>query len=361
MLELILVYLTSFGVALYATPALIRVAILKRLTDVPVEDRKIHKRSIPTVGGIIIYAATMFSFALWYKIENGMEYQDIYRSIEEFKLIIATSLVLFFVGVKDDIIGTAAVKKLFAHILVALILVLIGNIRITSLYGVFGVWEIPYWASVFVSLFTYVVVVNAFNLIDGVDGLAAGAGMLACWSFGIWFIFAGNYSMAALAFSLAGALMGFLVFNFSPAKIFMGDSGSLIIGLFVCILAIKLIEYPVEKLDKFWVHISKPMYVIAAVIYPLLDTLRVFIIRTLKGQSPLVADKNHIHHHLIQRGYSHAKTVTIIYGFTIVTIGLSLLDFFVPDATIGLAILGAIALLFLFFVLVLNRKHAKVS
>ncbi len=361
MLELILVYLTSFGVALYATPALIRVAILKRLTDVPVEDRKIHKRSVPTVGGIIIYAATVFSFALWYKIEDGMEYDEIYKSIEEFKLIIATSLVLFFVGVKDDIIGTAAVKKLFAHILVALILVLIGNIRITSLYGVFDVWDIPYWASVFVSLFTYVVVVNAFNLIDGVDGLAAGVGMLSCWSFGIWFIFAGNYSLAALSFSLAGALMGFLVFNFSPAKIFMGDSGSLIIGLFVCILAIKLIEFPVEKLDKFWVHISKPMFVIAAMIYPLLDTLRVFIIRTLKGQSPLIADRNHIHHHLIERGYSHVKTVCIIYGFTIVTIGLSLLDFFIPDANIGLIVLGGIALLFLFFVLVLNRKHAKVS
>lgn len=361
MLELILVYLTSFGVALYATPALIRVAILKRLTDVPAEDRKIHKRSIPTVGGIIIYAATMFSYALWYKIEDGKMYDEIYKSIEEFKLIIATSLVLFFVGVKDDIIGTAAVKKLFAHILVALILVLIGNIRITSLYGVFGVMEIPYWASVFLSLFTYVVVVNAFNLIDGVDGLAAGVGMIACWSFGIWFVFAGNYSLAALSFSMAGALMGFMVFNFSPAKIFMGDSGSLIIGLFVCVLAIKLVEYPVEKLDKFWVQISKPMYVIAAMIYPLLDTLRVFIIRTLKGQSPLVADRNHIHHHLIHRGFSHVKTVIIIYVFTFITIGLSLLDYFIPDANIGLIVLIGVALLFLFFVLILNRKHAKVS
>ena len=185
--------------------------------------------------------------------------------------------------------------------------------------------------------------------------------MLACWEFGIWFVFAGNYSLAALAFSLAGALLGFLVFNFAPAKIFMGDSGSLIIGLFVCILAIKLIEFPVERLDKFWVHISKPVFVIAAMIYPLLDTLRVFIIRTLKGQSPLVADKNHIHHHLIERGYSHVKTVIIIYGFTLVTIGLSLLDFFIRDANIGLIVLGGIALLFLFFVLILNRKHAKVS
>ncbi len=361
MLELILVYLTSFGVALYVTPALIRVAILKRLTDVPAEERKIHKRSVPTVGGIIIYAATIFSFSLWYKVGDGMEYADIYKSIEEFKLIIATSLVLFFVGVKDDIIGTAAVKKLFAHILVALILVLIGDIRITSLHGIFGVWGIPYWGSVFLSLFTYVVVVNAFNLIDGVDGLAAGVGMIACWAFGIWFVFAGNYSLAALAFSLAGALLGFLVFNFAPAKIFMGDSGSLIIGLFICILAIKLLEYPVEKLDKFWVHVSKPMFVIAAVIYPLLDTLRIFIIRAVKGQSPFAADKNHIHHHLLMRGYSHAKTVVIVYLFTIITIAGSLTGYFILDATVGLAVVIAIALVFLFLVLVLKRKHAKVS
>ncbi len=361
MLELILVYLTSFGVALYATPALIRVAILKRLTDVPAEERKIHKRSVPTVGGIIIYAATMFSYALWYKVGDGALYDEIFRSIEEFKLIIATSLLLFFVGVKDDIIGTAAVKKLFAHILVALILVLIGNIRITSLYGVFGVWEIPYWASVFLSLFTYVVVVNAFNLIDGVDGLAAGVGMIACWAFGVWFVFAGNYSLAALSFSLAGALLGFLVFNFSPAKIFMGDSGSLIIGLFVCVLAIKLIEYPVEKLDSFWVHISKPIFVIAAIIYPLLDTLRVFIIRAIRGQSPFMADKNHIHHHLLHRGFSHAKTVIIIYAFTLLTIGVGVLDYFIPDASIGLLSVISLALIFLVLVLVVNRKHAKVS
>lgn len=361
MLELILVYLTSFGVALYATPALIRVAILKRLTDVPAEERKIHKRSVPTVGGIIIYAATMFSYALWYKVGDGALYEEIFKSVEEFKLIIATSLLLFFVGVKDDIIGIAAVKKLFAHILVALILVLIGNIRITSLYGIFGVWEIPYWASVFLSLFTYVVVVNAFNLIDGVDGLAAGVGMIACWAFGIWFVFAGNYSLAALSFSLAGALMGFLVFNFSPAKIFMGDSGSLTIGLFVCVLAIKLIEYPVDKLDHFWVHISKPMFVVAALIYPLLDTLRIFIIRAVKGQSPFMADKNHIHHHLLHRGYSHAKTVIIIYLFTVLTIGLSLAGYFIPNANLSFVSIILLALLFLLFVLILNRKHARVS
>lgn len=282
MATLVLVFFTAFVVVLYSTPALIKVAVLKRLIDAPGEERKIHKRSVPTIGGIIIYAGTIFSYSLWYTLEDGISYDEIYPSVNEFKLIIATSLILFFVGVKDDIVGTAPVKKLFAHIVVALILVLIGNIRITGLHGIFGVSDIPYWGSVFLSIFTYVVVVNSFNLIDGVDGLAAGVGFISCCSFGTWFIFANEYPYAALAFALAGALLGFLIFNFSPARIFMGDSGSLIIGMFVCVLAIKLIEYPISQLNSFWVSVSKPVFVISILAYPLMDTLRVFIIRAVK-------------------------------------------------------------------------------
>jgi UDP-N-acetylmuramyl pentapeptide phosphotransferase/UDP-N-acetylglucosamine-1-phosphate transferase len=166
---LILVFITAFSVVLYSTPALIKVAVLKRLIDLPTEDRKVHKRAVPTIGGIIIYAATLFSFSLWYNIDDLHEYDQIYESVKEFKILVATSLVLFFVGVKDDIIGTSPVKKLFANILVGLILVLMGDIRITGLHGVFGVNEIPNWGSVFLSLFTYIVVVNAMNLIDGIS------------------------------------------------------------------------------------------------------------------------------------------------------------------------------------------------
>ncbi|MGZ4091015.1 MAG: glycosyltransferase family 4 protein, partial [Bacteroidia bacterium] len=196
MAVLILVFLTAFIVVLYSTPALIKVAVLKRLIDSPTEERKIHKRSVPTIGGIIIYAGTLFAYSLWYTIDNMNYYDKIFQSVNEFKLIVATSLILFFVGVKDDIIGTAPVKKLFAHIVVALILVLMGDIRITSLHGIFGVYDIPIWGSVFLSIFTYVVVVNSFNLIDGVDGLAAGVGFLSCCAFGTWFIFANEFPYA---------------------------------------------------------------------------------------------------------------------------------------------------------------------
>lgn len=359
MAALILVFLTSFIVVLYSTPALIKVAVLKRLIDSPSEERKIHKRSIPTIGGIIIYAGTLFAYALWYDVEDRIYYDKIFKSVTEFKLIIATSLILFFVGVKDDIIGTAPVKKLFAHIVVALILVLMGDIRITGLHGIFGVHDIPYWGSVFISIFTYVVVVNAFNLIDGVDGLAAGVGFLSCCAFGIWFIFANEFGYAALSFSLAGALTGFLIFNFSPAKIFMGDSGSLIIGMFICVLAIKMIEYPINQLDQFWVHISKPVYAISALAYPLIDTLRVFIIRALKGQSPFNADRNHIHHKLIDCKFSHIKTVLVIYSFSVITIGASILTYFFNSPTYSLLTVVGIAVIFLLLVINLNKRKTK--
>lgn len=359
MAALILVFLTSFIVVLYSTPALIKVAVLKRLIDAPSEERKIHKRSVPTIGGIIIYAGTLFAYALWYNIPEGTYYEVIFKSINEFKLIIATSLILFFVGVKDDIIGTAPVKKLFAHIVVALILVLMGDIRITGLHGIFGVSDIPYWGSVFISIFTYVVVVNSFNLIDGVDGLAAGIGFLTCCTFGIWFMYANEYGYAALSFALAGALIGFLIFNFSPARIFMGDSGSLVIGMFICVLAIKMIEYPTAQLDDFWVHISKPVFAISALAYPLLDTLRVFIIRAVKGQSPFNADRNHIHHKLIDCNFSHTKTVIIIYSFSIITIGASILTYFFNTPTYSLLTVVGSGAIFLFIIIRINKSKNK--
>lgn len=336
---LILVFFTSFFIVLLATPSLIKVAFLKNLIDLPSE-RKIHTRAVPTIGGIIIYAATLFSFSLWYNIDSLSDFNQVYESVKEFKILIATSLVLFFVGVKDDIIGTAPMKKLFANIVVGLILILIGGIRITGLHGVFGLEEIPQWASIFLSLFTYIVVVNAMNLIDGVDGLAAGVGFIVTTVLGTWFIFANNYEMASLSFSLSGALLGFLLFNFYPAKIFMGDSGSLIIGMLICVLSIKLIEYPIAQLDDFWVKISKPVFVIATLTYPLTDTLRVFIIRTMKGLSPFSADRNHLHHRLLDCGFSQTKTVCIIYLYSILTVGASLLSYFLsPSLALGSVII----------------------
>lgn len=139
----------------------------------------------------------------------------------------------------------------------------------------------------------------------------------------------------------------------------MGDSGSLVIGMFVCVLAIKLIEYPINQLDQYWVRVSKPVFAISALAYPLMDTLRVFIIRAVKGQSPFNADRNHIHHKLIDCKYSHVKTVVIIYTFSIITIGASLLTYFFNAPTYSLLTVISIGAIFLLIVINLNKRKSK--
>ena len=311
MQELILPILTSFIMVLLSTPSFIKIAHIKHLFDDPTEDRKIHTRKIPLMGGMMIFAGTLFSFLLWLPInEMGV-----------IKYLVPSLLIMFFVGMKDDIIGTAPVKKLAAHLFVAFIMVLMADVKLTSLHGLFGIREIPEWAGIMLSVFTYIVIINAFNLIDGVDGLAAGVGLIAATVFGFWFYYAGDWTYAVLSFSLAGSLLGFLRFNFNPAKIFMGDSGSLTIGFLFAVLAIEMVEYEAQDLPASITNISKPILAMCILVYPLIDTIRVFTLRALKGVSPFTADRNHIHHRLMDLGLSHKQTVLIIYLFNLLIIG----------------------------------------
>lgn len=314
MITITLSFLTSLLIVLVSTPSLIKIAFIRNLVDVPDDSRKIHLRKIPSVGGVIIFLGTVISYLLWFP----------FLQVSDFKFILAAMLILFFIGLKDDIVGTAATKKLAGHIVVAFILVVIAEIKITSMYGLFGIRELPDWASILLSIFTYTVIVNGFNLIDGLDGLAATVGLIACLAFGFWFFIVDSNENAVLAFALAGSLLGFLVFNFQPAKIFMGDSGSLTIGLIISVLAIKMIEFPTSRVPDVLIYISKPILAMSILAYPLIDTLRVFTLRILKGNSPFTADRNHIHHNLVDIGLSHAKAVIIIGVMTILCVASTL-------------------------------------
>ncbi|NND77382.1 MAG: undecaprenyl/decaprenyl-phosphate alpha-N-acetylglucosaminyl 1-phosphate transferase [Flavobacteriales bacterium] len=323
---IILGFITSFFVVLLATPSLIKVAKLKHLVDYQNEKRKVHKTSKPTIGGIIIFAGAMFAFCLWFPTEDrnyDLTPELMVTSFNEFKYLLASLLILFFIGVKDDIIGTAPSKKLIGHILVGCILVLMAEVRITSMHGIFGFDELPEWTSIILSLFTYIVLVNAFNLIDGVDGLATGIGLIGAILFGVWFYLAGNVPIALLCASVAGALLAFLIFNFSPAKIFMGDSGSMFIGAIMSVLAIKMIEYQPSTMPEGIANISKPILAMSILVYPLFDTIRVFVLRSIKGVSPFTADQNHIHHRLMKMGMGHRKTAFILYLFSLFIVAIN--------------------------------------
>lgn len=364
---LILGALTSFLVVVFTMPSLIKVARMKHLVDEPSEARKLHARSVPTIGGIIIFAAIIFTYALWFPeakllSDGGKDYEVLYFAMgaaySDLKYLIAAMVLLFFIGVKDDIIGFSPVKKLVGHMVVGYILVVMAGIRITNMHGVFGIYELPDSISIAFSFFVYVVLVNAFNLIDGVDGLAGGIGLIASLAFGFWLIMAGDVSLALLAFVLAGALAGFLVFNSHPARIFMGDSGSLIIGAILAVLAMRVVDHDTTRLPQYLKQISTPIFVMAVLAYPLVDTLRIFIYRISRGISPFAADRNHIHHRLLNIGLGHRGTTFVLYLYAIAIIALSLVTRkWHPN--VGLMVLGTSAFVLAMLPFALPTRKAK--
>lgn len=311
---MIIAFLIAFVCTIFILPVIIKVARIKKLLDVPDGDRKVHMRSVPLLGGVAIYAAIVIGFGISYGLNT--------TRLNPGTLAFLTSAltIMFFIGLKDDIVGLSPIKKLFSQIIAAFILVVLADVRIPSMYGLLGLHELPLIASYALSIFAFIVILNSINLIDGLDGLAAGVSLIAAIFMGIWFFYYGNLALSLLSCTLAGALLGFLLFNFSPARIFMGDSGSLSVGLIVAFLGLSMLgSPPIEGLPKVLESASRPVAAMAFLAYPLIDTLRAFFNRTIKGKSPFSADKNHLHHVLMKKNYGHKKSVLIIYGFSVLT------------------------------------------
>lgn len=272
----------------------------------------------------------------------------------------ACTVVIFFMGLKDDIVGLAPSKKLLVHLAVGFILVAVGGFKIETFGGLFGVGELPEGLSLAFSMFVYIVIVNALNLIDGVDGLVGGYAVIAMSAFALWFLQTGQTPFAVIALSLAGAMTGFLVFNHAPARIFLGDSGSLLVGLVCYALATRLINTPMSEVPEAWNGISMPVLAMAILAYPLMDTLRVFCLRAARGISPFSPDRNHLHHRLMMRTRNHAKTSMFVYVFSLSIVGIAWARPYVfPQLGEEGMFFGLFALSFLWFLPVLRSTKGQ--
>lgn len=297
-MNVILTGSVAFVITWMAIPVIMRVAEEKKMFDVP-DARKLHTKPIASLGGVGIFIGFLLSTLL--SVSN--------KTNPEFQYFFASAIVIFFLGLKDDILIISPVKKFLGQVAAAAILIHLAGIRIDSMHGLLGFNHIPSYLGVFFSYITIIVIINAFNLIDGVDGLAGSLGVLTTSLLGLYFYSAGLSSYALLAFSMTASLLGFLYFNFQPAKIFMGDSGSLLVGLINAILVIKFITVADTR------NVSIPLDSAVAIgfsfmVVPLLDTLRVFSLRVYRRRSPFSPDRNHIHHLLLDHGLTH-RSVTL--------------------------------------------------
>ncbi|MDX2306087.1 MAG: MraY family glycosyltransferase [Microscillaceae bacterium] len=311
--------ITAFVITYLSIPSLIKVAQEKHLYDEPNEKRKSHKNSIPTLGGVAIFGGSFISATLFVNFEK----------LPEFAYALPAFVLLFFTGVKDDIIPLTPRKKLLAQILASLIIVLKCDIRLTHFYGFLGMDEISYIFSVIISIFTLLVIINSFNLIDGINGLAGGIGLIVSITFSYLFYELGQFELMILALALAGSLGAFLCYNLAvEAKIFMGDTGSLLIGLFLAMFSLEFIEINRMTGNLFEVTFA-PVFVFTMLIIPLFDTLRVFIIRIVQRKSPFKGDRNHLHHFLLDLGMAHWQASILLY---IVSIAFIILALLIQDA-----------------------------
>ena len=294
-MELILLgTLLAFIITYAAIPVIINVSTIKKLFDVP-DERKIHVSPVPSLGGLGIFAGFIVACLIAIPLESASTFQYFY----------AAALITFFLGLKDDILILTPMKKLIGQVITAFVIIYKGGIAIKSMHGFLGVYDLPEAISLALTYLTVIVIINSFNLIDGVDGLAAGLGIFTTLCFGTYFYIIKQPQFATLAFAMSGSLLGFMIFNRSPAKIFMGDTGSLLVGLINAILVIHFIEVAPSP-QNIMPFFAAPAIGVAILIIPLFDTLRVFSIRIFSRRSPFSPDRNHIHHILLDRGMSHS-------------------------------------------------------
>lgn len=301
MYDIILSFITAFLLVYLAIPSIINIARVKHLYDEP-DSRKSHREAVPTLGGVAIFAGIIFSIILWtpFSVFGDLQY------------ILCAFIIIFLIGAKDDILPMSPFRKMAGQIFATFILVFKAQIRLTSFYGIFGIHELPEIVSILFSMFTILVIINAFNLIDGIDGLTGSLATLISVTLGTWFFLIDRTELAIIAFSLTGATLAFLRYNITPARIFMGDTGSMMIGLISAILVIEFIDIHKSLGESPYAFHAVPAVAVGILIIPLFDTLRVFTIRILKGKSPFKADRSHVHHLLLDLGLSHMQATIIL-------------------------------------------------
>lgn len=348
LLKAILIFFTAFIVTCISMPSIIKVASKRSLFDEPKEARKIHTRDISNLGGIGIFLGFFFCVLLFQVICDSRELGS----------LAAASVLLFFIAFRDDLVPSSPHSRLLFQFIIAAIIVFVGQVHFIHI----PIFEANTLLKEIINIvFSFIFIVgfiNAFNFIDGIDGLAGSLGLFTTMVFASLFLWMGDYSYGMTALALSGAILGFLIFNFGEARIFMGDMGSMLIGVFLAIFGIRFANSPVVIEE--WLTIAYPGSLIFAIlIVPIMDLITVVSIRLYFKQSPFLADKRHLHHRLLALGWNHAgiSLFEVCFNALVVMISLALQKSGSPLwpclSTIGMAALVEI----LFIVLYMKKQQ----
>lgn len=324
-----------------------RMAIRKSFVDKS-NKRSSHKGSVPNIGGIIVFIAFLCSFLLFVR----------FPLVPEFQYLFLGAMLIFMVGIYDDLLEISPRKKLKGEIIGVFVLIVGGSFYLTNLHGLFGLEAISPWIGIPITFIGLLGLINAINLIDGIDGLSSGIVLMDCLFFGCWFYFCGYVEYTLLSAILCASLIPFFIINFFGirTKMFMGDSGALVVGFLLGALAIKFCEKDVAT-EGVCMMKAAPAVVFSVLAIPVLDTLRLFASRWMRGQSPFAPDKRHLHHKLliIYDGV-HKKATFTILGLNLVFIVLGIVGRNWPNEVL---IICAIVLFSLMFYWIDRKSKIK--
>jgi len=275
-------------------------------------------------------------------------------------VVLASSVILFFTGIYDDIMNMRPSKKLVAQLIAAFITVYFANIRIESMYGLFGVDTLSYWPGVVLTTLCCTFFINVFNFIDGIDGLAGVLATLYMGLLGIMFAATGHEAVAGISFALAGATIGLLYYNIAPAKIYMGDTASMFLGFSIFIFSMLFLNWcngPDLNQVSYYIHSPKNAFILifAMLFLPVFDALRVFILRASRGISPFKADRTHLHYYLLDAGFTHTQSVVVIAGTNMLIIAIA---YMLQDTNpyLVLSLITLVSAIVLFIIYKLRQK-----
>lgn len=318
-INVIMVFTLCVFLAGIVIPQILLIAFRRQLFDVP-DERKIHQGAVPRLGGIAFKPVILFSvfFLLGIDLMTG-RYEilsEISKDAQSLFLGFCSIIILYLIGIADDLIGVKYRAKFVVQILCG-VMMIAGGVWLSDLNGFMGIHQIPDWLGYILTVFITVFIINAINLIDGIDGLASGLCSISCLFYGIIFFMIGQYIFSMLSFATLGVLTPFFYYNvFGKAerqkKIFMGDTGSLTVGMMLCFLSIKLIQCTPASDGN--IPLPNPLILtFSPLIVPCFDVIRVYLHRVRNRKNPFLPDKNHIHHKLIALGLPQRTVmVTII-------------------------------------------------
>lgn len=308
----------EFAITYFSIPAIIRLSLVKKLYDLP-DERKVHAPRISPLGGMAIFGGMIISFVFF----------TAHLTNTALNSVLVALFILFITGVKDDLYPLTSYKKMIGQILAIGVIVFQGDIRLESFYGLYGIHEIDYWISVLISFFFFLGIINSFNFIDGINGLSSGIGIVVSLTYALWFNYLGEDLFLILSLTIAGSQVAFLRYNLFNARIFMGDSGSMIMGFLAGLLTIYYLQANERASEVLLRHIDAMVFSLAVLIIPVIDTLRIVFIRVfILRKSPFMADKNHIHHVLVDIGLNHVQATTLL---VLTNVGFILLTYYLNE------------------------------